>query len=165
MVCLLGALLAVAFPTFIRTVQTSKIAEASSELASLYKASASYYATAQSLPDGTHAFCLATAAGPAPALPAVEPVRVDFSAADTPGAATWSAIGFLPQAALRYRYSYLPTQAGCALPTPKVAALSLRAEGDLDGDGAYSRFERGANLGAPGELVPDPVLRVRDRVE
>jgi hypothetical protein len=42
--------------------------------------------------------------------------------------------------------------------------LSVSAEGDLDGDGVLSRFERTATI-AGGELTLDPMLVVRDRVE
>jgi hypothetical protein len=42
--------------------------------------------------------------------------------------------------------------------------LSVRAEGDLDGDGVLSLFERSATI-QHGELALDPLLTVRDRVE
>jgi hypothetical protein len=48
-----------------------------------------------------------------------------------------------------------------AVPSP---ALRLRAEGDLDGDGNYATFERRADV-VDGQLVPDPILFVRDRIE
>ncbi len=164
-VCLLGAVLAVAVPTFVRAVQTSKISEASQQLEMLYRASASYYAVPRPDVDGHNAFCLPEAAGPAPAAPSEQPVSVDFADAATPGAATWKALFFAPKEPLRYRYTYLPTHAGCRLPVPAKGVLSLRAEGDLDEDGLYSRFERSASIQAPGELVADPMLRVRDRIE
>ena len=43
--------------------------------------------------------------------------------------------------------------------------IVLRAEGDLDGDGLYSSFERRAKVLPGGKLQPDPVLHVQDRVE
>jgi type II secretory pathway pseudopilin PulG len=164
-VCVVGALLAVATPTFLRTVQTSKIAEASTQLAVLYRASASYYATPRTGEAGTPAFCLAAAAGPTPETPSVNPVPVDFGADETAGSATWRALGFAPQTPLRYRYTFAPTKAGCALPTPGTGVLVVRAEGDLDGDGVLSSFERSASIQVAGELSPDPLLRVRERIE
>jgi hypothetical protein len=43
--------------------------------------------------------------------------------------------------------------------------VTLRAEGDLDGDGIYSNFERRANVSSQGKLTPDPVLHIYDRIE
>jgi hypothetical protein len=46
-----------------------------------------------------------------------------------------------------------------------MGRLTLRAEGDLDGDGVYSTFERRAEVAARGVLLPDPVLHIDDRIE
>ena len=43
--------------------------------------------------------------------------------------------------------------------------LVMRAEGDLDGDGARSTFERNASVDAEGNLVRTDILFVRNRVE
>ena len=42
-----GMVLAVAVPTFVRTLETSKAAEASEQLATLFRSSAAYYAVAR----------------------------------------------------------------------------------------------------------------------
>lgn len=193
LVAIVGVLLAVALPTFVRTVETSKTAEAAATLASLYRSSASYYATARQIaaeppragdaneappasvgsvapetpaPAPHVAFCLAAAAGPTPAQPSPKPVAVDFLAPAAAGAATWRALGFTPTQPLRYRYSYLPTQPGCHVGQPAAGhGFRVRAEGDLDGDGVLSSFERGATAVNAGEVTPDPVLRVRHRME
>ncbi len=188
-VSLVGVLLAIAVPTFVRTVQTSKVAEASSMLETLYRESAVYYATERTPPavsmiakaeaatppspanhtpatTPAHVFCLPDPAGPAPAKPSPKAVSLDFQADTTPGVATWRALGFTTEEPIRFSYSYLPAIAGCRIPSPApVPSLLLRAEGDLDGDGVYSEFERTARITTPGELVPDPVLHVVDRVE
>ena len=66
---------------------------------------------------------------------------------------------------IRYRYTLLPVVTGCGkareLPAP---AVTFRAEGDLDGDGVLSRFERTA-VHQDGVLAPGQVVVVRDRVE
>ena len=107
------------------------------------------------------------AAGPAPATPSQEPVEVVFAAPETPGHATWAALEYEPGETIRYRYTLLPSPAGCGAPTPEGSSetiLTLRAEGDLDGDGVLSSFERGASAG-DGELTPHPLLVVTDRIE
>jgi type II secretory pathway pseudopilin PulG len=160
----LGMLFAVAIPTLARAIRASKVAEASEQLNFLFRAAASYYAVARSDERGGVVHCLPDAAGPAPTVPSPTAIPVDFSL--TPGAATWKALGFAPQAPLRYRYSFLPAAAGCST-TPDASAgpLLLRAEGDLDGDGAYSHFELLADLSSQGKLVLDPVLHIDDRIE
>ena len=111
-------------------------------------------------------FCLPGDAGPAPRVPSVNPVLVDFEAASTPSASTWSGLGFTPHVALRYRYTLSSTAPGCnAASSGHLSRLTLRAEGDLDGDGIYSTFERRADVAPHGVLVADPVLHIDDRVE
>jgi Tfp pilus assembly protein PilE len=165
-VSVIGVLLAVAIPTLARSVRSSKVAEASEQLERLYQAVAAYYAMPRVAANGATLYCLPSAAGPAPSIPSESPVVVDFTAANTPGAATWSALGFTPHVALRYRYTFSSTAPGCsAAASGRAGLLTLRAEGDLDGDGVYSTFERRAALGARGQLLPEPVLHIADRVE
>ena len=176
--CLLGVVSAVSVPTFLRALRTSKMAEAPLELSRIYAAVAAYYATPQpassaSAPradadtSGGRLRCLPEAAGPTPSQPSKDPTQIAFAADDTPGAPTWRAIAYQPSAPIRYRYSLLPGDAGCgnlAEDSHGQAVLSLRAEGDLDGDGVLSQFERSATI-RQGELALDPLLTVRDRVE
>jgi Tfp pilus assembly protein PilE len=166
-VSILGVACAVAVPTFIRSVRTSKVAEASSELQRMQLRAVAYYSTPQPVGEGKRLRCLPNAAGPTPALPSTEPVEVQFSAPETPGAATWAALGYEPEGPVRYSYSFLPAMTGCAQRSPVASdgpVLTLRAEGDLDGDGLLSRFER-RSQDLDGELVPDPLLIMRDRIE
>jgi len=93
-------------------------------------------------------------------------VVVDFGADETPGSATWSALGFLPAGPLRFAYAFHPVGAGCGLEVREGETLfTVTADGDLDGDGQRSHFERRATLDATGQVVPLGVLQVRDRVE
>jgi prepilin-type N-terminal cleavage/methylation domain-containing protein len=161
-----GMVLAVAVPTFVESLETSKAAEASQQLATLFQSSAAYFAVARPTSDGKTAYCLPAVAGPAPLLPSVVPVAVDFSAADTPGVDTWRALEFAPKVPLRYRYTFLPRGPACMVDEPfPLPTLTLRAEGDLDGDGTFSRFERRARLRAHGELDGERMLHVADRIE
>lgn len=166
LVSLGAAFLAVLVPTFVRRVRLSKISEATTELQALHRAAATYYGRYHRLGGGQRERnCVPEPAGPTPVLPSTQPVEVDFSAADVNGHLSWQALGYQPQQALRYRYSLLTEHAGCAPreEMPEVL-LTLRAEGDLDGDGILSTVERDA--GPDGdELVPVGVLRVVSRIE
>jgi type II secretory pathway pseudopilin PulG len=159
-----GMLCAVGIPTLARTVRASKVAEASEHLEQLSRAAAAYYAVPRSDPARGVVHCLPEPAGPAPNLPSPIGSVVDFGT--TSGAATWKALGFAPPGPIRYRYSFLPAAAGCWVSSDvRDGLLTLRAEGDLDGDGTYSNFERRANAGNQGKLAPDPVLHIYDRIE
>lgn len=161
-----GMVLAVAIPTFVAALETSKAAEATGQLEYLLRQSASYYAVARPTQTGKDAHCVPAAAGPHPAEPSAEPVPVDFSSPELAGASTWQALSFQPREPLRYRYSLLVQGPSCLLESAQPApTLILRAEGDLDGDGTYSRFERRAQLLANGEVRPEKLLRIYDRIE
>ncbi len=157
---LAGITLAVFVPTFFRHLRTSKIDEASQTLADLAAAADSYYRTRH----GSLRRCLPPAAGPLPSAPNAEPAEVD--PAEAPGAATWLALGFDPDGPLRYSYEFLPAQAGCDVRVePGEALYTLRATGDLDGDGRRSTFERSTTLDEAGEPTDLGVLYVTDRIE
>lgn len=165
-VSVIGTLLAIAVPTLGRTIRVSKLTEASEQLDALYRATAAYYAVPRELEGGRTAHCLPPPAGPTPAVPSVQPIAVDFADKAATGAATWVALGFTPSDPLRFRYTYLPSAWGCSLPRGGVPVqISLRAEADLDGDGVYSQYERRAQILMSGELRPELVLHVEDRVE
>jgi type II secretory pathway pseudopilin PulG len=153
-----GVVLAVAVPTVARTIETSKVSEASAQLQRIYTGVASYYAKPRQLAE-RRSHCLPDAAGPTPLKPSALPVPVDFGQSPS-----WAAIGFAPSQPLRYRYTYSPTGTACTADAP-YPHVALRAEGDLDGDGSYSTFERTAQGDAHGLLRPGTTLRIHDRVE
>ncbi|MEM7447092.1 MAG: hypothetical protein AAF355_02515 [Myxococcota bacterium] len=165
MTCIFSLLLAVFVPTFFRTIRSSKISEASEQLASLYRRTAVYFETASSA-TGQHQ-CLPKSAGPTPLRAAAEPVEVDFLDADRSDSEVWAALGFHPERATRYRYSFLPKEHGCGQSTltPNEILVTLRAEGDLDEDGTLSTFERHATTTSDGLLAPVGILYVVNRVE
>lgn len=161
LISILGVVASVVIPTFARAVETSKLTEATSELAAIYVGVASYYAEPRPLPQGGRGYCLPGAAGPTPEKPSAQPVGVPFATMPA-----WQALGFAPERPLRFRYTYSPAWAGCQQAEASAAqAITLRAEGDLDGDGVLSTFERTAHVAGPGLLSPDAVLHVTDRVE
>lgn len=165
-VCIAGILLASFVPTFVRELRHSKISEAPENLALLHRRAAAYFAAEYATGAGSVSHCLPPAAGPTPAEPSEEPVEVDWADEDLPGGATWRALGFAPERPVRFAYTFEPTSVGCGLRTPAGTYLvTFRAEGDLDGDGERSLFERRAAVDAEGRLVPIGILYVRDRTE
>ncbi len=160
--CIFAIVLAVFVPTFIRRVRTNKISEAAELLQEMSDRSAAYYAT--SWATGKR-FCLPPGAGPTPAAPTVNSAEVDFSDEEQGGHASWAALGFQPDRPVRFSYTYAPSDHGCDLNADgEVRLVSFRAEGDLDGDGVRSIFERRATIDANG-WKPADTLHVHQRVE
>src|SRR5688572_3346966 len=117
-VCVVGVLLAMFIPAFLREVRVSKTSEASENLALLYRRSAAYFAVRRPQREGpTLTQCLPGVAGPTPHQPTVELAHVDFKADTTPGAATWRALDFNGRRTsstdrgtlVRYAYTFEPT--------------------------------------------------------
>ena len=162
LLCLIGIVLAVFVPTFVARVRTNKISEASELLQEMSDRAASYYATSWA---GDTRHCLPPSAGPTPATPTVDLVDIDFFAPGHAGHTSWKALDFQPDRPVRYSYSYTPSGDGCDLASgDDLASVSFRAEGDLDGDGVRSTFERQATLEADG-FKPGDTLHVHQRTE
>lgn len=168
-VCVVACVVAAFVPTFLRELRLSKVSEAAEHLQLMHTRAAAYYA-AEHRPEGTIEplrHCLPDAAGPTPGEPAEEPVEVDWTDATTPDGQTWTALGFAPTRDVRFSYLFEPVTHGCGLRSPGGTYLvTFRAEGDLDGDGERSVFERRAAANPEtGELEPVGILYVRDRIE
>lgn len=163
---LTGIMLAAFLPTFLRHVRTSKLTEATAQLASLHAHASAYYGRAQgSVGSSVPPPCLPASAGPYPPAPSPSPVMIDF-AADATGAPTWSALGQITPAPLRYAYEVEVLEPGCRARTPGAVAVWFRAHGDLDGDGEPSLLERAAAPSRDGAaLVPVGPLRILARTE
>lgn len=160
--CLLGTVLAIFVPTFVRRLRTNKIDEASEMLEEMSARAAAYYGTTW---ESGQSHCLPVAAGPTPLEPTVDAEPVDFHSPETPGHQTWQALGFQPDRPVRYSYSFIPSVDGCGLLGPEAAgAVSFRAVGDLDGDGVQSTFERQATIGPEG-WEQATILHVYQRTE
>lgn len=136
-------------------------------LQAMHVGASAYFATRQ-IVDGTERRrCLPRRAGPAPQRPRPEAREVDFYDDATPDAPTWRVLAFRAERALRFSYSFEPVDEGCDLRAPERSYLvTYRAEGDLDGDGARSLFERRDGAAHDEDvLVPVGILYVRDRTE
>lgn len=165
--CLIGSLLAVLVPAFVREVRLSKTAEAAEMLQTMHLGASAYFASRQMVEGTERRRCLPHRAGPAPARPRVEGRVVDFFDDEMPDAATWRVLSFRSDRPVRFVYRFDPVEEGCDLRTPeRTYIVTYSAEGDLDGDGVRSRFERrDATSSTEDTLVPLGILYVRDRVE
>ena len=159
---LLGVVLAVFVPTFLRRLRINKVSEASELLQVMSQRASAYYDTSWS---SSKLDCLPPAAGPTPPSPNIESQEVDFFSSDTAGSATWQALDFQPARPVRFSYSYAPSRDGCGLgELDEPSTVVFRAEGDLDGDGVRSTFERRATVGRDG-FMPAEALLVHQRTE
>ena len=165
--CIVGSILAVAIPTFLREVRLSKASEAPEMLQQMHLGASAYFASRQQVEGVERRRCLPHAAGPTPERPRLEARTVDFFDDSVHDAPTWRVLSFRSDRPLRFSYRFQPAQAGCDLRTPEDTYLvTYSAEGDLDGDGVRSLFERrDATSSTDDALVPVGLLYVRDRVE
>lgn len=151
---ILGSLLAVAVPAFLRDLHASRFVEPTEGLERLGASAVEYAVVNGRFPES------------APLTPAVPPRGK--KEADPPGTwdgATWKALAFRPSAEgvpHAYAFSFESTSGG--------SAFVAQARGDLDGDGVLSTFEiRGrtahdatptANAGATRGTAADGVPTV-----
>jgi len=159
---LTGILLAAFVPTFLQRVRTSKIAEATEQLDALHRRIATYYGREHVIASTALRACLPESAGPYPLEPSATPVAVEFPK-DEHGGATWRALGLVQPKQLRYSYEIEVADPGCGARKGR-SLVTLRARGDLDGDGAQSLLERTSQV-EPNGLVPQGPLRIVDRIE
>lgn len=163
-VSLAATVLAVAVPAFVSRLRTSKIAEASIVLEELHRRTAAYYSSAQG--QGRQLRCIPLSAGPAPRKARPYRRKSDFYSPHMPGAATWKSIGFHPTEPLRFRYTLRARRPGCDQAVePLTPLVTFTAEGDLDGDGQHSLFQRTSGVTAQGEFVPVGALYNHNRTE
>lgn len=167
LISLSGVLAAAFVPTFAKQLRFSKIAEASEQLEGMYRSTAAYYEADHRVIGHLLRGCLPQSAGPTPAEPRKDPVLVDFAAPDVAGRETWQALGETAPRMLRYSYQLHVAEPGCGpRSTPVYPAVTLRAVGDLDGDGNRSLLERTASISSDQRtLQPNIPLRIKNRVE
>ena len=159
---LLAVVLAVFVPTFVRRVRTNKISEAAELLQTMSRGANAYYDTSWS---SLVRRCLPPSAGPTPQAPTTEAEDVDFFSPEALGHESWKALRFQPDRPVRFSYRYVPSADGCALAeSGDAVSVVFRAEGDLDGDGVRSTFERAATIDQSG-FAQGEALIVHRRTE
>lgn len=137
-VVILGILAAVAIPAFSRYIKRSKTTEVAGNIAKIYQGEVTYYSASAERGDGTARFVVAAAL---PGTPGQNkfPANAQLWAGNT----DWSAIGFGLDGAHYYRYA--------ALSSDTALGFTAQAEGDIDGDGTLSLFQRQGTV-ANGEI-------------
>jgi type IV pilus assembly protein PilA len=148
-VAILGILAAVAIPAFMKYIRRAKTSEAVDKLAYLYRMS-STYATGERVARGLGAAVLDVRfPDPAALTPATVPagVRVVDPATTWNAIQTWQALSF--SISDPHYYAYMYDSAG----TGTSAAFTARANGDLDGNGTLSTFERAGGMNANREVM------------
>ncbi len=131
-------------------------------------AAQSYYEARHEGLEGTsRTRCLPESTGLHPEQPSAERREVLFVDETSPGSASWAALGFGEARTLRYSYEVIFPTSGCDVRVQEGRPLfTVRAEGDLDGDGTRSVFERSVTIEAEsGEVVPMGILYVTRRTE
>jgi type II secretory pathway pseudopilin PulG len=140
---IVGSLVAVAVPAFVRDLHASKVSEAVDGIKSIAEAATDYARTH----DVPHAY-----PDSAPLTPATVPrgERV----VDAPGTwdhGSWTDLGFRPTAeGVPHAFSFQFD----SVKAPARSTFRAAAHGDLDGDGTLSTF---ALTGHDGELKPPPI--------
>ena len=144
-VAILGILVAVAVPAFVKYARRTKTAEAEQMLAYIFRQGTAYYTGERVAGQGTGiliaADCVPDNAGPTPGAPAPDQTRhtADFPAASP----TWESLQIHTGDALYFVYTF-DTTAGTTCNLRNADAFTARAEGDQDGDGIRSLIERAA---------------------
>lgn len=141
-VAIIGVLAAVAIPSFMKYIRRSYTTEALTLIRKIHDGQVAYYMVDHVDQLGTRVTAQFVSAGPEPA---VVPVNTKVSG-------NWDDLGWVElkiaqDSPVRYRYTSVTDGVDIA------ASFTARAEGDLDGDGITSLFERtGRVAGANGEI-------------
>ena len=138
-VVILGILAAVAIPAFSRYIKRSKTTEVAGNIAKIYQGEVTYYSASAERGSGTAAFVAAAATPTASPTQNKYPANAALWATNT----NWSAIGFGLDGAHYYQYS--------ALSTDTAVGFTAQAQGNIDGAGALSTFQR-QGVQANGEI-------------
>jgi type IV pilus assembly protein PilA len=134
-VAIMGILAAAAIPAFMKYIRRSRTVEASMNLRKMYDGAVAYYVAEHASATGVIQNRQFPAnAGPTPALP---PVGITYQSQPSEWkAGGWSSLDFM--IADQQRYSYTFTSSGVGL----ASTASMIANGDLNGNGVPSWFER-----------------------
>jgi len=161
-VAILGILAAVAIPAFVKYMRRSKTSEAEDKLAYMFRAATTYYTQerpARGTGGGIAVQCIPAGAGPDPGAVTQDRQTYDFPGAST----TWLQLDFQIGDPFYYQYQFDSGVGGCGV--TGAAAFTARAQGDLDGDGMLSLFERAALANANAEIEGSKGLYIESETE
>ncbi len=153
-VFIIGILAAVALPLLGKYLLKSKTTEATLNIRKIYDGEIAYYQEEMTNQDGTVISKQFVHLEREPTTILNDKRFGNFQTAD------WAAIKFAPDGAVLYSYSV------AASGFNENAAFTARAEGDLDGDGNTSLFERVASVNSnSGEVEGGGALYTLDELE
>lgn len=138
-VAIIGILAAVAIPAFMKYIRRSKTTEATMNIRKLFDSSVSYYEEEHATQAGlivAKQFPLTNAATPGLGSCAGQPGGKCVPTPALWATETWQALNFSVDDPFYYSYSYTSTG------TDSTSQFTATANGDLNGDGVYSTFER-----------------------
>lgn len=139
-VTIIGILAAVAVPSLLKYLKKSKSVEATSNLRKIYDGEISYYQSEYTLSSGVLASKQFVGYSPLPVSVGINKQSADFTGNG------WDAIKFIPDGPVLYSYSV--DESG----VNESAMFTARAEGDVDGDGTRSSFERVCKITSSGDI-------------
>jgi hypothetical protein len=158
-----AALGTIGYTSFQDFLVRSKTTEASSNLRNLFQLSASYYAQDRfGLGAASADLPTACTVGPATSsnVPGEQKSVVDWSS-ESP---SFSSLGFSVADPIYYQYEIAGAPGHCGH-LPDTPVYSLRAHGDLDGDGERSLHEIAVGSNAEGELYRAAGIYTEDELE
>lgn len=132
LICVSGILAAIAIPAFIKYTRRAKATEAIANIALLCRNAGGYYAQSMQFPPS------------APRTPMLVPAGI--RAVDPPGSWTqggWPQLGFALVEPHYYSYEFINSG----------STFTVRAYGDLDGNGRFSTFQRSGQATPQGVPV------------
>jgi prepilin-type N-terminal cleavage/methylation domain-containing protein len=154
-VAIISLMLSLAIPAFSRYIKRSKSSEAVGNIRKIYDGQMAYFDIDHVDRAGNRISTQFVSAGPSPTtLPTVSPLHGNWS---TPG---WVELKFSMDGPCRYQYSSIAAGTGIG------SSFTARANGDLDGDGNTSLFERIATVDAvSGNVVGGAGVYFEDELE
>ncbi|MFH1018176.1 MAG: prepilin-type N-terminal cleavage/methylation domain-containing protein [Pseudomonadota bacterium] len=142
-VAIIGILAAVAIPAFMRYIKKTKTTEAAINVRKIYDGEIAYFDEDHVLQNGTILTKQFVSIGPNPTT--ALSIQKQTANWETDG---WIALKFGTDSPVLYRYQAIGTGTGTA------SNFTAQAQGDIDGDGTTSLFQRiGSVDSASGEVV------------
>lgn len=154
---------AIGYSGFQDYVIRAKTSEATSNLRNLFSLSAGYYEGEQ-FGAGLGAGSISTACTVSPAITSNAPGEQKSVLDWSREADSFSTLGFAIADPVYYQYEIVGGPGHCGHP-PETPVYSLRAHGDLDGDGERSLFELAVSSTSDGTLERAPGVHRENELE
>jgi prepilin-type N-terminal cleavage/methylation domain-containing protein len=153
-VAIIGILASVAVPMFSKYLKKSKTSEAKMNIRKIYDGEIAYYQDEHTLEDGSLATKQFVSFSMTPStIPGKNKVSGDFDLGN------WSVIKFSVDSPVLYSYSV------SAEGEASLASFTARAQGDVDGDGTTSLFERVGKVNDAGDIEGGAEVFMLDDLE